>query len=163
MGLGFGLQEIFANFVSELVILFERPVRVGDTVTVGNLYGTVSRIRIRATTITDWDNKEVIIPNKTFITETVTNWTLTDSITRLIVRVSAAQDADTQLAEQWIAEAIQAEPTALANPAPSVFIVGFDDGLIVFEAQVFFNDLYHLLPLRSGGDGTAAAQNPDAP
>ncbi len=148
LGLGFGLQEIFANFVSGIVILFERPVRVGDTVTVGNLLGTVSRIRIRATTITDWDNKEVIIPNKTFITETVINWTLTDSITRLIVRVSVARDADADLAEELITQAIQAEPTALAEPAPSVFIVGFDDGLLVFEARVFFNDLYYLLPLQ---------------
>jgi potassium efflux system protein len=69
VGLGFGLQEIVANFVSGLVILFERPVRVGDTVTVGQLTGTVSRVRIRATTITDWDRKEIIVPNKSFITE----------------------------------------------------------------------------------------------
>ena len=62
-GLGFGLQEIVANFVSGLIILFERPVRVGDTVTVGDLTGTVSRVHIRATTITDWDNLEIIVPN----------------------------------------------------------------------------------------------------
>ncbi len=148
LGLGFGLQEIFANFVSGIVILFERPVRVGDTVTVGNLFGTVSRIRIRATTITDWDNKEIIIPNKTFITETVINWTLTDNITRLIVRVSVTRDADSDLAAELIAQAIKAEPTALTEPAPSVFIVGFEDGLLVFEARVFFNDLYYLLPLQ---------------
>ena len=83
VGLGFGLQEIFANFVSGLILLFERPIRIGDTVTVGNLSGTVSRIRIRATTITDWDRKEMIIPNKMFITGQLTNWTLSDPITRL--------------------------------------------------------------------------------
>ncbi len=64
VGLGFGLQEIFGNFVSGLIILFERPVRIGDTVTIGTFSGTVSKIRIRATTITDFDRKEVIIPNK---------------------------------------------------------------------------------------------------
>src|SRR5690606_11812947 len=69
VGLGFGLQEIFANFVSGLIILFERPVRIGDVVTIGNLSGTVNRIRIRATTITDFDRKEIIVPNKTFVTE----------------------------------------------------------------------------------------------
>lgn len=148
VGLGFGLQEIFANFVSGLVILFERPVRVGDTVSVGTLTGTVSRIRIRATTITDWDNKEVIIPNKTFVTETVVNWTLTDAITRLIVRVSIARDADNDLAQRLISEAIDAEPSALDEPAPSVFIVGFEEGQTVFEARVFFHDLYYLLPLQ---------------
>ncbi|NIL95460.1 MAG: mechanosensitive ion channel, partial [Woeseiaceae bacterium] len=66
VGLGFGLQEIVANFVSGLVILFERPVRVGDTVTVGELTGTVSQVRIRATTIRDWDRKEIVVPNKSF-------------------------------------------------------------------------------------------------
>lgn len=148
VGLGFGLQEIFANFISGLVILFERPVRIGDTVSIGALTGTVSRVRIRATTVTDWDNKEVIIPNKTFITETVINWTLTDAVTRLIVRVTVARDADTELAERLISEAIEAEPSALEEPEPSVFIVAIEEGQIVFEARVFFYDLYYLLPLQ---------------
>src|SRR5690606_37423293 len=69
VGIGFGMQEIFANFISGLIILFERPVRIGDVVTIGNLSGTVSRIRIRATTITDFDRKEIIVPNKTFVTD----------------------------------------------------------------------------------------------
>ncbi|MEB0150153.1 mechanosensitive channel MscK, partial [Pseudomonas sp. CCC2.2] len=68
VGLGFGMQEIFANFISGIMILFERPVRIGDTITIGNLSGTVSKIRIRATTITDFDRKDIIVPNKTFIT-----------------------------------------------------------------------------------------------
>ncbi|WP_324996840.1 mechanosensitive ion channel domain-containing protein [Salinisphaera sp.] len=148
VGLGFGLQEIFANFVSGLVILFERPVRVGDTVTVGTLTGTVSRIRIRATTVTDWDNKEVVIPNKTFITETVINWTLTDDITRLIIKVGVSLDSDADRVEKLIYEAIRAEPVALDNPAPSVFMVGYGDSSMLFEARVFYHDLYNLLPLQ---------------
>jgi potassium efflux system protein len=148
VGLGFGLQEIFANFVSGIVILFERPVRVGDTVTVGTLTGTVSRIRIRATTVTDWDNKEVVIPNKTFITETVINWTLTDDITRLVIKVGVAFDADGELVEKLIYQAIKAEPVALDNPAPSVFMVGYGDSAVLFEARVFYHDLYYLLPLQ---------------
>lgn len=148
VGLGFGLQEIFANFVSGIVILFERPVRVGDTVTVGALTGTVSRIRIRATTIIDWDNKEVVIPNKTFITETVINWTLSDDITRLIVRVGIAYDADTELAEKLIMQSIKAESVALEEPAPSVFLVGLGDSAVLYEARVFYHGLYNLLPLQ---------------
>ncbi|MGB7755767.1 MAG: mechanosensitive ion channel domain-containing protein [Salinisphaera sp.] len=148
VGLGFGLQEIFANFVSGLVILFERPVRVGDTVTVGTLTGTVSRIRIRATTITDWDNKELVIPNKTFITETVINWTLTDDITRLVLKVGVSYDADADLVEKLIYEAIRAEPVALHTPAPSVFMVGYGDSAVLFEARVFYHDLYNLMPLQ---------------
>ncbi|WP_353213807.1 mechanosensitive ion channel domain-containing protein [Salinisphaera hydrothermalis] len=148
VGLGFGLQEIFANFVSGLVILFERPVRVGDTVTVGTYTGTVSRIRIRATTVTDWDNKEVVIPNKTFITETVINWTLTDDITRLIIKVGVSYDADGDLVEKLIYDAIRAEPVALDTPAPSVFMVGYGDSAVLYEARVFYHDLYNLLPLQ---------------
>lgn len=148
VGLGFGLQEIFANFVSGIVILFERPVRVGDTVTVGTLTGTVSRIRIRATTVTDWDNKEVVIPNKTFITETVINWTLTDDITRLILRVHLALDTDTELAEKLIMDVIKDDPVALEQPAPTVFFVGYDDSALIYEARIFYHDLYNLLPLQ---------------
>ena len=67
----FGLQEIFANFISGLILLFERPVRIGDTVTVAGVNGTVTRIRIRATTIRDWDNKEIVVPNKALITKRI--------------------------------------------------------------------------------------------
>ena len=74
VGLGFGLQEIFANFISGLIVLAERPIRIGDVVTVGDV-STVARIRARATAVVDFDNKEVIIPNKAFITERAVNWT----------------------------------------------------------------------------------------
>ena len=79
MGLGFGLQEIFANFISGLILLFERPIRVGDFVTIGELTGRVSRIQIRATTIADADNREIIVPNRNFIPERFVNWTLSDA------------------------------------------------------------------------------------
>ncbi|MBI4882240.1 MAG: mechanosensitive ion channel, partial [Planctomycetes bacterium] len=86
-GLAFGLQEIFANFVSGLIMLFERPVRIGDVVTVDGIDGKVTKIRMRATTITDWNNRELIVPNKEFITGKIMNWTLTDSVTRVVVPV----------------------------------------------------------------------------
>ena len=87
VGLGFGLQEIFANLVSGLIILFERPVRVGDFVTVGGVDGRVTRMQIRATTITGFDRRELIVPNKKFITEDVMNWTLSDNINRVVIEV----------------------------------------------------------------------------
>ena len=87
VGLGFGLQEIFANMVSGIILLFERPIRVGDTVTIGNVTGKVSRIQMRATTLIDWDQKEHVVPNKTFITSQLVNWTLTDTITRVVIPV----------------------------------------------------------------------------
>ena len=90
LGLGFGLQEIFANFISGLIILFERPIRVGDTVSVGEVNGTVSRIRIRATWITAFDRKELIVPNKEFVTGQLINWTLSDAILRVSIPVGVA-------------------------------------------------------------------------
>jgi uncharacterized protein (TIGR00730 family) len=90
VGLGFGLQEIVANFICGLILLFERPVRVGDVVTINGSSGTVSRIRIRATTITDWDRKEFIVPNKRFITGDVLNWTLSNELNRIVINVGSA-------------------------------------------------------------------------
>ncbi|MDX1268688.1 MAG: mechanosensitive ion channel, partial [Oceanisphaera sp.] len=94
VGLGFGLQEIFANFVSGLIILFEKPIRIGDTVTIRDLTGTVSKIKTRATTIVDWDRREIIVPNKAFITEQFVNWSLSDAITRVKLLVRVRLDAD---------------------------------------------------------------------
>ncbi len=98
VGLGFGLQEIFANFVSGIIILLERPIRVGDLVTVTGSTGMVTRMQIRATTITDGDNRELIVPNKTFITGDVMNWTLTDSVTRFVIPVGISYESDSQKA-----------------------------------------------------------------
>src|SRR5690606_10779634 len=95
VGLGFGLQEIFANFVSGIILLFERPIRVGDVVTLGDKTGAVSRIRMRATTIIDGDRKEYIVPNKDLITERLLNWTLSDGFNRIEIRVGVALGSDT--------------------------------------------------------------------
>jgi potassium efflux system protein len=97
VGLGFGMQEIFANFISGIMILFERPVRIGDTITIGNLSGTVSKIRIRATTITDFDRKDIIVPNKTFITGQLINWSLTDTVTRVTLKLGIDYGSDLDL------------------------------------------------------------------
>ncbi len=94
VGLGFGLQEIFANFVSGLILLFERPFRVGDVISVGDLTGRVTRIRTRATTILDFDNREIVVPNKNFITGQLLNWTLSDTTTRISIKVGVAYGTD---------------------------------------------------------------------
>ena len=117
LGLGFGLQEIFANFISGLIILFERPVRVGDVVTIDDITGVVSRIRMRATTITDGDRKELIIPNKEFITGRVLNWTLTDPVNRVVIRVGIAYGSDTQRAARDSLETRPRPPQRARRPA----------------------------------------------
>jgi potassium efflux system protein len=133
VGLGFGLQEIFANFISGLMMLFERPVRVGDTVSIGNVEGTVTRIRTRATTIVDADHREVIVPNKSFITERLTNWTLTDSITRIVTRVAVAYRSDPRLAQSLLLQIATSNPLVLSDPAPVCFLTGFGDNAQLFE------------------------------
>lgn len=143
VGVGFGLQEIVANFISGLIILFERPVRVGDTVTIGNLTGTVSRIHIRATSMTDGENREIIIPNKSLITDKVINWTLTDSITRVTLKVAVRYGTDTLRAQMAILDAVKATPQVLDTPAPSVFFIGFGAAALEFEVRAFVLQLAH--------------------
>ena len=148
VGLGFGLQEIFANFVSGLIILFERPIRVGDTVTVGEVHGTVSRIRIRSTTVTDWDRKELVVPNKEFITNRIVNWTLSDPILRLIVPVGIAYGSDTTLAEKLLLQAARENPIVLDDPAPRVVFSKFGDSALEFDLRVFVPEIDQLLKVR---------------
>ena len=147
VGLGFGLQEIVANFVSGLIILFERPIRVGDVVTIGNLSGTVSNIRIRATTVTDFDNLEVMLPNKTIITENVTNWTLSDSVTRIILSVSVAYGSDVERVRSLLEGAIIATDDILDDPEWTVFFMRHAENAMVFELRVFVPAPEYRLPV----------------
>ena len=147
VGLGFGLQEIFANFVSGIIILFERPIRVGDTVTVGDVIGTVTKIRIRATTITDWDLKELVVPNKTFITGELINWSLSDPILRMRFPVGIAYGSDTALAHKVLLQVAKDNPLVLDEPAPSVVFSGFGDSALDFELRVFIPGMEHYVPI----------------
>jgi potassium efflux system protein len=147
VGLGFGLQEIVANFVSGLIILFERPVRVGDTVTVGTLSGTVSKVRIRATTITDWDRKEIIVPNKAFITEQVVNWTLADPITRVVIPVGISYGSDVDLAIKVMEDTLVSLPLVSDEPPPHVYFMGFGDSSLDFKLYVYSRQLADRFPL----------------
>lgn len=137
LGLGFGLQEVFANFVSGLIILFERPVRVGDIVTIDGVTGVVSRIRMRATTITDWDRKEYIVPNKEFITGRVLNWTLSDAVNRIAITVSVVYGSDVRQAMQILLRVCDEFPALLDEPAPSASLEGFTDGSLTLMLRCF--------------------------
>ena len=137
VGLGFGLQEIFGNLVSGLILLFERPVRVGDLVTVGGTTGTVSRMRIRATTITDPDRRELVVPNKRFITDEFINWTLSDPITRVVFKVGVAYGSDTTQVHSLLMELAARHPLVLDEPVHSALMTGFGDSTLDFELRVF--------------------------
>ena len=148
VGLGFGLQEIVANFVCGLIVLFERPFRVGDTVTIGDVSGTVTRIRIRATTILDWDRKELIVPNKEFITGRLINWSLSDPISRFIIKVGIAYGSDTELAEKLLLKVLSENPLVLRDPKPSAYFLGFGDNSLNFELRLFINNIDKRLPVQ---------------
>jgi len=147
VGLGFGLQEIVANFVSGLIILFERPIRIGDTVTVNDVSGTVTRIRIRATTIMDWDRKELIVPNKAFVTGSLINWTLSDSITRVVIKVGIAYGSDIALAHKEMLKVVKSIPLVLDEPEASIYFIGFGDSSLDFVVRAFVKELGSRLPL----------------
>jgi len=149
VGLGFGLQEIFGNFISGLILLFERPIRIGDVVTVGDVSGTVTQIRIRATTILDWDRKELVVPNKEFITNRLINWTLTDTILRVVLPVGIAYGSDTKLARKLLLEVAAEHQRVLPDPPPQAFFLGFGDNSLNFELRVFVGSTGHLMGVRN--------------
>jgi potassium efflux system protein len=149
VGLGFGMQEIFANFISGLMVLFERPFRVGDTITIGTVEGTVARIRTRATTIVDGDNREVIVPNKSFITDRLINWTLSDSITRIAIKVGVAYRNDPREAQRLLLEIAAAHPQVLDDPAPACWMTGFGDSSQDFDLRVSVAEIAQRNPVRT--------------
>tara|TARA_R110002073_G_scaffold313359_1_gene485211 strand:+ start:2471 stop:5911 length:3441 start_codon:yes stop_codon:yes gene_type:complete len=147
VGLGFGLQEIFANMVSGIILLFERPIRVGDTVTVGDITGKVSRIQIRATTIVDWDQRELVVPNKVFITDKLVNWTLTDPVTRVVIPIGIAYGSDEELAMRIFKQVSEETSLILKTPEPSVFFVGFGESSLDFSLRVYVRNMEDRLPV----------------
>jgi potassium efflux system protein len=149
VGIGIGLQEIIADFFSGLVILYERPIRIGDTITLGNMTGTVTSIRIRSSTVTDWDKKEVVVPNKMFMTEQLVNWTLSDSVTRIVLTYYIASDADTDSAIRLMVEEAIRHPVVLDDPIPEAFLMSMDKGIQQIELRVFVREMNDRLPVRN--------------
>ena len=145
VGIGFGLQEIVANFISGLIILFERPIRVGDIVTVGDTDGVVTKIRIRATTIRNWDRKELLVPNKEFITGRLLNWSLSDQVTRLMVVVGVAYGSDVDQAHALMREAALEHPRVLDDPKPALSFEGFGDNSLTLILRAYIDDLDYRL------------------
>ncbi len=146
VGLGFGLQEIFANFVSGLILLLERPIRIGDIITLGDVTGTVTRIRIRATTVRDWDGKELIVPNKDLITGRLLNWTLSDTKNRVVIRVGIAYGSDVALAQRLLLEIARNHPAVLPDPPPMATFEEFGSSALILVLRVHLARLEERLP-----------------
>ena len=145
VGIGFGLQEIVANFISGLIILFERPIRVGDIVTVGDTDGVVTKIRIRATTIRNWDRKELLVPNKEFITGRLLNWSLSDQMIRVAITVGVAYGTDVDRALDLMREAAEEHERVLDDPKPILSFEGFGDNSLTLILRVFLASIDYRL------------------
>ncbi|MEQ1976184.1 miniconductance mechanosensitive channel MscM [Xenorhabdus sp. SGI240] len=148
VGLGFGLQEIFTNIISGLIILFEKPIRIGDTVTIRGLTGSITKINTRATTLSDWDKKEIIVPNKAFITEQFINWSLSDTITRIVLTIPVPADVDSANATDILISAAKSSPFILDNPMPEVYLVDLQQGIQIYELRAYAAEMGHRMPAR---------------
>jgi potassium efflux system protein len=141
VGIGFGLQEIVANFISGLIILFERPIRVGDTVSVGDTDGVVTRIRIRATTIRNFDRKELLVPNKEFITGRLLNWSLSDPITRILLVVGVAYGSDVDKALAIMRRIAEEHEHVTDDPPPFVTFDSFGDNALTLTLRAYVDSV----------------------
>ncbi|MGY4531542.1 potassium efflux system protein [Pseudomonas sp. TE3786] len=141
VGIGFGMQAIFANFISGIILLFERPVRIGDLVTIGTVTGTVNRIRIRATHITDGDRKAVIVPNQTILTSQLINWTLTDTVTRIVLTFNVQRGTDLDLVRKLMLQATQENSRVLRDPAPTVQLTSYGASTLDHELKIYVREL----------------------
>ena len=137
VGIGFGLQSIVNNFVSGLILLFERPIHVGDTIEVGNLQGSVRRIGIRASVIHTGSGADIIVPNSQLVTDRVTNWTLSDRLRRVDLPIGVNYGADPKKVIELLEEAGRAHPDVLPAPAPRAYFMSYGDSAINFELQVW--------------------------
>lgn len=141
VGLGFGLQEIFANFIAGIILLFEQPIRVGDVVTIDGTTGSVAKIRIRATTVVNWDRQELIVPNKELITGKLINWTLSDSTNRVVINVGVAYGTDTERACQILQHVCEQHPNLMHDPAPMITFEGFGDNTLNLVVRAYLETL----------------------
>jgi small-conductance mechanosensitive channel len=137
VGIGLGLQGIAKEFISGLVLIFERPIRVGDFVNVGDLMGTVERISVRSTEIRTLDELSIIVPNSRFLEAEVVNWTHHSPVSRLKVPVSVAYGSNLSIVRSALIDAAKEHPDVLAEPAPRVFFKGFGENALNFDLLIW--------------------------
>ncbi len=149
VGIGFGLQTIVSNFISGLILIFERPIQIGDTVEVGLLLGQVRRIGIRSSTVRTFDGAEVIVPNNDLIAGQVVNWTLSDQLRRIEVKVGVAYGTDPHRVLELLVNVAREHEKALTNPAPHALFLGFGDSSLNFALRFWTADFEHWIQTAS--------------
>jgi small-conductance mechanosensitive channel len=149
VGIGFGLQSVVNNFVSGLILLFERPIHVGDIIEAGDLTGVVRRIGIRASVVRTWQGAEIIVPNAQLTTERVTNWTLSDRQRRIDLPVGVNYGAPPKKVMEMMEAVARAHPQVLRQPVPQAFFTGFGDSSINFELRAWTDQFENWFQIRS--------------
>ncbi len=140
IGIGFGLQEVILNFISGLILLFERPLKVGDLIEVGGDEGVVQKINIRSTTVQTRDNLYILVPNKDFITQTVRNFVYTDPTVRVHLKLGVKYGTDTALVRETLLEVVARHGKVLRHPKPEVWFVDFGESSLDFEVLFWVED-----------------------
>jgi small-conductance mechanosensitive channel len=141
VGIGFGLQTVVNNFVCGLIMLFERPVRVGDYIEIGGLWAEIRKIGLRATVVRTFDHAEIVVPNSDLISNQVTNWTLSDRGVRLIIAVGVAYGSDVPLVTETLMECAMASSKVLRMPEPQVFFQNFGESSLDFELRLWISNV----------------------
>jgi potassium-dependent mechanosensitive channel len=149
VGIGFGLQNVINNFVSGLILLFERPIKIGDMIEVSGIAGEVRRIGIRASVIRTADGSEVIVPNGSLISSNVTNWTFSDVLRAIEVSVNVVGGADPQRVFELLKSTAAGHPGVAKEPSPQVYVVNFTAGAITFQLRVWTDQYHEWAQLRS--------------
>ncbi len=148
VGLGFGLQEIISNFVCGIILLLERPIRIGDVVTVAGTTGRVDRIHIRATTIVNGDNQSMIVPNREFITGNLVNWTYKDKILRVTIKLGVAYGTDPERVVELLMSVARRDPDVVISPAPAAMMEEFGESSLRFVLFAFVPEPALVGPVR---------------
>ena len=149
VGIGLGLQNITSNFISALILLFERPVQVGDFVEVSGIQGRIRAIKTRSSIVETLDNVAIIVPNSNFITDNVTNWSYRDSKVRIHILVGVSYGSDVDLVEKTLLQVGRAHQEVLLNPEPTVQFLEFGDSSLNFDLLVWINDASRQYIIRS--------------
>jgi len=140
IGVGFGLQTIFSNFISGIIILLEKPLKLGDRIEVGNVSGNVHNISVRATTIITNDNVAIIVPNSDFISKQVINWSHSGNNVRISISISVAYDSDPELVQRLLYEVAENEEGVLKSPVPKVRLAEFGENGLIFNLLVWTSE-----------------------